>query len=143
MSVRDAIMVKKLNEKARATVVTPYGETEEFELNSTVKQGGVSSVALCCSSLDRVNPIGRKIITMYGPNIELGAQAFVDDVESAGSLKVANDTVYNCKLLEDEKKLTVNTDIGKSAQLVGLTYPAEDACTKSILYKILFSEFPQ
>ena len=118
MSVRDAIMVKKLNEKARATVVTPYGETGEFELNSTVKQGGVSSVALCCSSLDRVNPIGRKIVTMFGPNIEIGAQAFVDDVESAGSLKVANDTVYNCKLLEDEKKLTVNTDIGKSAQMV-------------------------
>ena len=118
MSVRDAIMVKRLNEKARATVVTPFGETEEFELQSTVKQGGVSSVGLCCASLGRVNTIGRKITTLYGPDIEIGAQAFVDDIESAGSIKVANDTVYNCKLLEDEKKLTVNTDLGKSALMV-------------------------
>ena len=118
MHVRDAIMIKKMNERAQATVITPFGETEEFEVRSTVKQGGVSSVALCCSSLDRVNKIGRKIITMYGADIEVNAQAYVDDIESAGSPKVANNTIYNCKVLEDEKQLTVNTDHGKSAQMV-------------------------
>ena len=115
MHIRDAIMVKKMNEKARATVLTPFGETEEFQLTSTVKQGGVSSVGLCCSSVGRVNQVGRKIVTLYGPDIEINAQAYVDDVESAGSQKVANNTIFNSSIIEDEKQLTVNTDAGKSA----------------------------
>ena len=118
MHIRDAMMIRKMNERARATVVTPFGETEEFELKSTVKQGGVSSVALCCSSLDKVNKNGRKIVTMYGADIEINAQAFVDDIESAGSPKVANNTIYNCNVMEEEKQLTINTDRGKSAQMV-------------------------
>ena len=69
MNVRDAMMVRKMNEKARATVSTPFGETNEFELTSTVKQGGVSSVGLCCSSVGRVNEVGRKIVTLYGPKM--------------------------------------------------------------------------
>ena len=78
----------------------------------------MSSVGLCCSSVGRVNEVGRKIVTLYGPEIEIDAQAYVDDVESAGSIKVANNTIFNCSIIEKEKQLTINTDLGKSALMI-------------------------
>ena len=116
-NIRDAVMIKKLNEHAIASVKTPAGETKEIILENTVKQGGVYGPQLCCSSLDKINKMGRKIVTMYGPNIEVNAQIYVDDMESAGSHITANNTIYNCHRLEMSKKLIINTEEGKSGLL--------------------------
>ena len=44
--------------------------------------------------------------------------AYVDDLGSAGSFNTANTTIQNCNVMEEEKKMTMNTDEGKSAILV-------------------------
>ena len=103
MNVRDAITIRKMNQKATASVVTPFGESAEFQVESAVKQGGVSGVTMCCSSLDKINISGRKIVTMYGPELELNAVAYVDDIGSAGSARTANNTIFNCNILEKRK----------------------------------------
>ena len=115
MNVKDAMMIKKMNEYARACVITPFGETEEIELFNTVKQGGVSGMMLCCSSLGKINKMGRRIVTKHGPELEINAQVYVDDMESAGSLRTANNTIFNCRRMEEKKHITINTDQGKSA----------------------------
>ena len=55
---------------------------------------------------------------MYGPELEINAQAYVDDISSAGSSTTANNTIYNCSLMEERKRVSINTDQGKSAVMI-------------------------
>ena len=114
---RDAIVLKRMNERSVVTVRTPVGEATPIELKNIVRQGTVSGPDICCSSTSAVNRIGRKLITFYGPDIEIGAPVFVDDINIASDIATANDLVYNCSLLEERKKMTVNTEPDKSAYL--------------------------
>ena len=115
--VKDAVVGKKMNETSIATVRTPVGETKAIELKNIVRQGTVSGPDICCSSTGAVNRMGRKLITMYGPDIEIGAPVYVDDITIATDISMANNLVYNCGLLEDRKKMTVNTEPDKSGCL--------------------------
>lgn len=45
-------------------------------------------------------------------------KTYVDDIGSAGSARTANNTVYNCNMLEERKNLTVNIEEGKSANML-------------------------
>ena len=118
MSARDCWALKCLNETARTVVETPVGKTDEIILKDTVRQGTVSGPRICGASMDNVNKVGHKVVTFYGPDIEIDTQAYVDDLESAGSCFTANNTIKNCNILEERKKLTVSIEKGKSGVLI-------------------------
>ena len=108
-------MIKNLNATARITVDTPVGTSKEFSIEDIVKQGTVYAVDICAATMDHINKTGYGIKTMYGPDLEINALAFVDDVASGGNVLTANNTVESCSVLEKKKKITMNTDAGKSA----------------------------
>ena len=117
-NVRDAIMVKKMNEKALITIKTPVGTTEEISVDNTVRQGTVYGPVIGGVSTDRVNTMGKEICTMYGPELIIKAPVFVDDINSAGSCKTANNTINNCCMLETRKKMIFNNETGKTEYTV-------------------------
>ena len=112
--VRDCIMIKRLNERARIKVITPVGETDFFELENIVRQGTVYGPQICIAVMDRINFTGDDIVTMYSPDLELRAPTFVDDVMNTGSLRSANSLIYNCSIQEERKKMTFSTKNGKT-----------------------------
>ncbi len=113
--VRDAVMIHSMNREARITINTPVGITEEFEVRNIVKQGTVYAVDICAAVMDHINKTGYGIKTMYGPDLEIGALAFVDDIVSAGTSSVSDNTIQACSMMEIKKKITFNTEAGKSA----------------------------
>ena len=113
-NIRDAIMIKRMNEEAKIVVHTTVGDTDEIICRDIVRQGTVYGPPLCGVSMSRVNDIGRGIVTFYGPRLILQSTQFVDDINSAGSPRTINNTVYNCKKLEEMKKMTFNNDNGKT-----------------------------
>ena len=100
--------------KARIIIHTPVGDTEEIVCQNIVRQGTVYGPQLCGVSMARVNGIGRDVVTMYGPSLIIRSTQFVDDVSSAGSPRAVSNTIYNCSLLEDTKKMTFNNKNGKT-----------------------------
>ena len=118
MDVRDCIALKKMNETAKATVETPLGPTKEITLENTVRQGTVEGPRICAATMDTINMGGYKVVCHYGPGLEIGIGAYVDDLESAGSSGTANNTIKNCGLMEERKKVNFNTGMGKSGVLV-------------------------
>ena len=113
-NIRDAIMIKKMNEVANIIIHTPVGDTEEIMCKNIVRQGTVYGPKLCGVSMSRVNDVGRDIVTMYGPNLVIKSTQFVDDVSTGGSARSINNTIYNCNRLEDSKKMTFNNSNGKT-----------------------------
>jgi hypothetical protein len=91
--VRDCIMIKRLNERARIKVITPVGETDFFELENIVRQGTVYGPQICIAVMDRINFTGDDIVAMYSPDLELRAPTFVDDVTNTGSLRSVHQRV--------------------------------------------------
>ena len=118
MSARDCWALKKLNETAEAIVETPIGNTKKIILKNTVKQGTVSGPRICAAAMDTINTVGYNIVTFYGPTVEVNALAYVDDLESAGSCTTANNTIKNCNIMEERKKITVSIERGKSGVLI-------------------------
>ena len=123
MNVCDVISLKRINERAKATIETPLGRTREITLKNTVKQGTVNGPPICGASVDTINCGGYNVVTHYGPDLQIQIGAYVDDLESAGSSSTANHTIKNCALMEERKKLTFNTDIGKSGDIIGWPIP--------------------
>ena len=115
--LRDAVMIKNLNAVAHITIDTPVGITEEFSVENIVKQGTVYAVDICAATMDHINKTSYGIKTMYGPDLEINALAFVDDVASGGNVMTANNTVESCAVLEQKKKIVMNTKPGKSAHM--------------------------
>ena len=118
MNVRDCMLIKKLNEVAEATVETPIGTTKQIRLKDTVRQGTVYGPLICSASMDTINKVGYNIVTHYGPNLQIQALAYVDDVASGGNKSTSNNTIMKCNIMEENKKLTYNTDVGKSAIMI-------------------------
>ena len=117
-NIRDCMLVKRMNEVARIIVQTPLGPTREFEVKRIVKQGTVYGPQICISSMDKVNLLGRNVTTFYGPDLEVCAVIFIDDVTGVGGVTSANNVIYNCSILEDQKKITFNNKDGKTEYLV-------------------------
>ncbi len=116
--IRDCMMIKKLNEKAEVLVRTPVGNTPPFILLNIVRQGTVYGPQICISSMDKINLIGKDVVTFYGPELPIRAGVFIDDVESAGEVTAANNVIYNCNILEERKKMTFSTKNGKTEYMV-------------------------
>ena len=105
MKTRDCMAIKKLNEIAEAVVDTPVGRTKEIILKNTVRQGTVNGPAICAVSMDTVNKIGYNVVTQYGPKLEIQIVAYVDDLARAGSCTTADNTIKNCSIMEERKRL--------------------------------------
>ena len=73
---------------------------------------------ICIATMDNVNSIGKCIVTHYGPERPIGATAFIDDVTGAGGITVSNNTIYNCNMMEERKKMTFNNKNGKTEYMV-------------------------
>ncbi len=116
--IRDCCMIKKLNEKAKVVVRTPVGNTEPFYLEDIVRQGSVYGPQICISSMDRINMVGKDVVTYYGPSLPIKAVAFIDDVNGAGGGKVGDNLINNCNILEERKKMTFNNKNGKTEYMV-------------------------
>ena len=116
--VRDCVMIKKLNEKAEITVQTPVGNTEPFQLNEIVRQGSVYGPQICIASMDKINLMGKDIRTHYSPDLAIQAVVFVDDVTGAGGVHQINNTIYNCSMMEERKKMTFNNKRGKTEYMI-------------------------
>ena len=116
--VRDCVMIKKLNEKANIVVKTPVGDTDPFTMTDIVRQGTVYGPQICIASMDKINHIGRDAGTYYGPDLLVRAVVFVDDVSGLGKIKMANNLIYNCSLMEERKKMTFNNKPGKTEYMV-------------------------
>ena len=112
---RDAIMIRNMNRSPRITIDTPVGTTREFDVTNIVKQGTVYAVDICGAVMACINQMGYGIRTMYGPNLEIGALAFVNDIVSAGDAEVSSNTIRACNMMEERKRIDFNTDSGKSA----------------------------
>ena len=117
-NVRDALVIREMNKKANILIHTPVGDTEDILCENIVRQGTVYGPQLCGVSTGRVNSVGREIATMYGPNLIIQSTQFVDDIESAGSPRVTNNTIYNCRILEERKKMKFNNKNGKTEYLI-------------------------
>ena len=116
--VRDCVMIKRLNEKANIVVKTPVGDTDPFTMTDIVRQGSVYGPQICIASMDKINSIGRDAGTHYGPDLLIRAVVFVDDVSGMGKIKMANNLIYNCSLMEERKKMTFNNKQGKTEYMV-------------------------
>ena len=116
--VRDCVMIKRLNEKAEIVVRTPVGNTEPFYLSDIVRQGTVYGPQICIASMDKINIVGKDIVTYYGPNLSLGAVVFIDDVTGMGAINAANNLIFNCSIMEEKKKMIFNNRVGKTEYMV-------------------------
>ena len=117
-NIRDAMVIREMNKTAKITIHTPVGDTKEITCENIVRQGTVYGPQLCGVSMGRVNNIGKGITTMYGPKLVIQSTQFVDDIESAGSPRVVNNTVHNCRIMEERKKMKFNNTNGKTEYII-------------------------
>ena len=116
--IRDCTMIKKLNEEEEIIVKTPVGDTQPIKLYDIVRQGSVYGPQICNATMDKINLVGKDIVTMYGPDLTIRAVVFVDDVSGMGGIEVADNLLYNCKIMEERKKMCFNNKNGKTEYLI-------------------------
>ena len=54
-NVNDAMMVYKLNKQAEVIIETPVGQSEEIQINETVRQDTIYGPQLCSITTDQIN----------------------------------------------------------------------------------------
>ena len=118
MKLKDVDLVRKMNEKAEIVVECPHGLSQPFLANHLVRQGTIYGPPLCGVSTKKVNEVGERLVTYYGPNIEIGALIYVDDISAAGSNETVEKAIGNCAFLEEDKKMTFNVETNKSGYMV-------------------------
>ena len=89
-----------LNKRAKATVITPAGETNKIDIVEATKQGTVFGPKLCCASTGQINHIGEKTSTVIYPTITVEALTYVDDLLGIGSIKIIQKIIENCNKME-------------------------------------------
>ena len=107
-----------MNEKAEIIVKTPVGDCEAFTIEDIVRQGSVYGPQICVSSMDKINILGKDTATYYGPELAIKAGIFVDDITGMGGIASANNTIYNCSLMEEKKKMSFNNKNGKTEYMI-------------------------
>ena len=138
--IRDCVMIKKLNEIAQVVVKTPVGDTEAFRLTDIVRQGTVYGPQICIASMDKINLLGKDVITFYGPDFQIYAVVYVDDVTGMGGHKAANNLLYNCNIMEEKKKMTFNNSVGKTEYMV---VPANKEEIRTVTEKVKKGYIPR
>ena len=129
-------IIYELNKKAKATITTPLGNTDEINIAGILMQGTVLAAILCANNLDEVSQVANLIrcgINMYG--IQIKCLTFQDDIISPNSsIRNAKNFASIGEQFQDIKKLKYN--IGKSA-IIKTKGKAEIKCKKE---KIVINE---
>ena len=66
--------------------------------------------------MDKIN-IGKNIRTYYSPDLSIMVVVCLNNVTGIGGKEAANNTIYNCGLMEERKKMTFNNKNGKTEYL--------------------------
>ena len=93
MNIDDVKMVYEMNKVAKVVVDTPVGDTDQFEVRDTVKQGTIFGPVMCGLSTGRINEINERVVTMYGPEVEIEPLVYVDDMNNGGD-KPNSEKIY-------------------------------------------------
>ena len=93
-------LIRKMNSKAIVTIDTPVGYTNEITLHNIARQGTIMVPILCIVETEKINKIGERCYTTYGPEIRINNLLYVDDIAGVGSPKVIENTVKNLKQLD-------------------------------------------
>ena len=106
-------LLAKLDEKATVKVKTPCGETEMFELNKLIIQGGVFSPIKCTVQIDTLGKDCLKYnecLYKYKNTVSVPPLALIDDVVAV--TKSGIDTIeMNAKInMKESKKLRLSAD---------------------------------
>ena len=72
--------IYKLNTNAIVTINTPYGKTEPFKTQETIKQGAVLASNICCMLCDKDDGVAIGDVIIY-------PLAFVDDIAKINTTK--------------------------------------------------------
>ena len=89
MNSHDANIIYLMNKNAKIVVETPVGETKEFNVRNTVKQGTIYGPLICSKEMELVNKINEKAVTIYSPTLEIESLIYVDDISNGGGIKNA------------------------------------------------------
>ena len=116
MPIDEVYMIYLLNKESNAVVDTPFGITREIVLTETVRQGTIYGPILCSIATDKINKIGGQSFESMGTNIEIKTLTYVDDICGIGSRENIKQVIENCRMMEENKKMTFNTD--KSQYLI-------------------------
>lgn len=116
MRERETQLLKQLNQRARMTVLTPCGETEEFQVEEVVKQGTIFGPLLCCCNTSKIAEIGEDARTVVSPNLSIAPLTYVDDITAAGTPSLVKCVGRKLQIMEHEKRFTFNT--GKTNYLI-------------------------
>ena len=111
MRERKANLLYEMKKNSQITIITPYEETERFNLERVVKKETIYGPQLCCSSTSKINDIGetRPETLVYG-NLWIATLAYIDDIASGGSEETEEGVGNNLKAMEREKGFRFNTD---------------------------------
>ena len=111
MRERKAVLLYRTNEKARTIIETPFGETEQINVERIVKQGTIFGPILCCGSMAEINNIGEKqASTRLAKDKDIEALVYVDDIGAAGSRATINQIGKNVRQMEIEKGITFTVE---------------------------------
>ena len=92
-----------MNKRSIVTINTPFGETENTEIEETVKQGTTYGPVMCCAATARMNDIGQKVCCKYG-DTEIGMPVFIDNISAVGDAEEIRKGIGNCRKMETLKK---------------------------------------
>ena len=106
---REALLIYKLNEKARVKIDALFGETEQITVENIVKQGTIFGPTFCCGSMTGINNIGEmKASTRLTKDDDIEALVYGDDIRAAGSRTTINRLGKNLRKMEREKGFAFN-----------------------------------
>lgn len=118
VGAKTAMEIYRLNQHGKAIIQAPGGKIGPVKADNLVRQGTIWGPTLCSSSVDKVNKIGRKCITIIGNNIKIEMLAYVDDINYAtNNKKQLEKAVNNLRVMEKTKGFTFNIGASKTAIL--------------------------
>ena len=94
-----------MSENTEIEIETPFGMTEKISVGEVVKQGTILGPTLCCVEIDQINKIGENQERSLGKE-HIAILIFVDDVMSAGNAEDIRKSIRNCRVMEQQKKVT-------------------------------------
>ena len=73
------------------------------------KAGTIYAPILCCSSTGKVNNMTPQPTTIIGPELQVQALVYVDNIAGAGNKNMIEGVVENLKVMENDKGFTFAT----------------------------------
>ena len=122
----DLKILYERNKRSKVTINTPFGGTENIEIEEIVKQGTTYGPVMCCATTARVDDIGEKVCCKYGQT-GIRMPMFMDDISAVGGAVEIRKEIKNCRKtktlkrveygLKKTKIMIVKTGNGKVEQI--------------------------